>query len=80
MLIVPTAPAARYIFQRSAADPKCACSGPGSDVGHRVEIHDDGALEAHAGEIVDVALGDVQTVTGEDQRRFDEMLWDRPVR
>ena len=33
MLMVPTAPAARYICQRSAADPKCACSGPGSDFG-----------------------------------------------
>jgi len=33
MLSVPMAPAALYIFQRSAADPKCACSGPGSDFG-----------------------------------------------
>ena len=33
MLIVPIAPAAWYIFQRSAADPKCACSGLGSDFG-----------------------------------------------
>ena len=33
MVRVPTAPAALYIFQRSAAEPKCACSGPGSDFG-----------------------------------------------
>ena len=33
MLTVPIAPAVWYIFQRSAADPKCACSGPGSDFG-----------------------------------------------
>ena len=33
MLMVPTAPADWCIFQRSPADPKCACSGPGSDRG-----------------------------------------------
>ena len=33
MVTVPIAPAALYIFQRSAAEPKCACSGPGSDFG-----------------------------------------------
>ena len=33
MPIVPMAPAAAYIFQRSAAEPKWACSGPGSDFG-----------------------------------------------
>jgi len=33
MLTVPIAPAALYIFQRSAPEPKCACSGPGSDFG-----------------------------------------------
>jgi hypothetical protein len=33
MVTVPMAPAALYIFQRSAAEPKCACSGPGSDFG-----------------------------------------------
>ena len=33
MLSVPIAPAFLYMRQRSAADPKCACSGPGSDFG-----------------------------------------------
>ena len=33
MPIVPTAPAALYIVQRSEADPKWACSGPGNDGG-----------------------------------------------
>ena len=32
-LPVPMAPAAEYIFQRSAAEPKWACNGPGSDFG-----------------------------------------------
>jgi hypothetical protein len=33
MLIVPIAPNDLYIRHRSAVDPKCACSGPGSDFG-----------------------------------------------
>ncbi|OLB61403.1 MAG: hypothetical protein AUI11_09820 [Acidobacteria bacterium 13_2_20CM_2_66_4] len=33
IVMVPIAPAALYVFQRSAADPKCACSGPGIDRG-----------------------------------------------
>jgi hypothetical protein len=57
-LTVPTAPAARYIFQRSSADPKWACSGPGNDFG----------VERDASEVVDAALGDVQPVADEDER------------
>ena len=71
ILMVPTAPAALYIFQRSAAEPKCACSGPGSDFGVEARCDDDRALEVQSGEVVDAALRDVQAIADEHQRRLD---------
>ena len=72
MLMVPIAPAALYIFQRSAADPKCACSGPGSDFGVAARCRPRSRpSRIEAGEVVDVPLGNVQAVADEDERRLD---------